>query len=250
MKIVYLGGRVHWLFLLATLIVSCRESEPLPRSSGLRLTKTIRESSGSVSTNGPEVTNLIYDDNGKLLRQKTESTGAIIEYKYAGEKLIEVFVINRKFDTTTHFVNDYNSIGQISECSWFSGKSKRYSFVYKYDESNRVSEESVEYSQTFKRQFFYVWKDENVILRRVFDNGKFNTIQTYQVESDYNPYQLLPVGTGPFNPISSSKNAIHEANGLSRKATRDKNGYPKSIRQSTGGLFGYTVTTEFEYQKY
>ncbi len=241
------------MFLTAFWLIGCQKDPVLkPKNDGLRLIRITTLSTGGWVGNSKNVTNFEYDKSGRL--KKSSDGYETITYDYRADRISTVSKFHNSPNgqlSVGSYKNKYDFDGRLVGYDSFDSDGNLVcNFVLIYDTNGKVIElkESYTSSSMPQRQHIYSWRNGNVTLEIVNDNGKLNSSTEWIALDAYNPYRLFPPGSQPWWPgLVSTKSITYGSQSGKLEIKKHSSGYPSSVKRS-GTLSSFT--TWYDYAKF
>lgn len=241
------------MLLMTFWVIGCQKDPTLkPKNDGLRLVRITTLSTGGWVGSSRQVTNFEYDKNGRLI--KSSDGYETIKYEYANDRIGTVSKFHNSPNgqlSAGSYKNSYDLNGRLLGYESFNSDGKlECTFVLGYDINGKVIELNEIYTLSFmpQRRRTYSWRNGNVTLETVTDNGKLNSITEWIALDAYNPYRLFPPGAQRWWPgLVSVKSLTNGPQEGELTINKHSSGYPSSVKC---GKTLSSFTTWYDYAKF
>jgi len=241
------------MLLIGFGLIGCQKDPALkPKNDGLRLVRITTLSTGGWVGSSQQVINFEYDKNGRLI--KSSDGYETIKYDYANDRVSTVSKFHNSPNgqlSAGSYKNSYDLNGRLTGYESFDSAEKlECKFMLIYDTNGDVVDLNETYTSSFmpQRRRTYSWRNGNVTLETVTDNGKLNSTTEWIALDAYNPYRLFPPGAQPWWPgLVSVKSLTYGSQEGELTISKYSSGYPSSVKRSkTLSSF----TTWYDYAKF
>lgn len=217
-------------------LIGCQKDPALkPKNDGLRLVRLKTLSTGGWVGNSEKVINFEYDKDGRLV--KSSDGYETIKYEYANDRISTVSKFHNSPNgqlSVGSYKNRYDSNGRLTGYESFDSAGRlTCQCQLVYDSEGYVIEFIETFTPAFVRRHTYSWRQGNVTLETVTDNGVVNSTTNWIALDAYNPYRLFPPGAQPWWPgLVSVKSLTNGPQEGKLTISKHSSGYPSSVKRS------------------